>query len=64
MEILDKFDRLFGTLSLIILFKKSILLPVNVCVKLLGKTVANSIEPDQAFDLGLHYSVMPAYPNT
>ena len=62
---LDKFDK-FGTLSLILLFNKSILLPVNLC-KIAGR-VANSVDRDQtprsaASDLGLYCLLRPVCPN-
>ena len=53
-------------LYLILLFNKSILLPVNVCK--IAWCVVNSVDPDQtprsaATDLGLHGLPKPVCPN-
>ena len=60
------FDK-FGTLYLVLLFNKSILLPVNVCE--IAGWVENSVDPDQtprsaASGLGLLFLLMPVCPNT
>ena len=66
----DKFDLEYCihtlALYLILLFNRSILLPVCVCK--IAECVANSVVPDQkprsvASDLGLHCLIMPVCPN-
>ena len=66
-EILDYFDKFtlnVHTLAvcLILLFNKSILLPVSVCK--ITEWVANSVDSDQTSDLGLHCLLRSVCPNT
>ena len=54
----------FGALFLMLLFNKSILIPMSVCK--IALSVANSVDPDQtsrsaASDLGLHYLLRPVF---